>query len=158
MKIEVNRTSLLFLILMITIGGVVAYGGNNPPVMGHTSGEIHLNVANPARFGSPIPLSTFEAYLKQELKSNCRTLSAASGISAKPLVKSPDCRITESLTGGGCEISNTPPLAKDFAMLVGSKPVPGAFAGSSVWSCEARPADQSALFSFQISAYGICCS
>ena len=35
-----------FFVLVIGVGGVIAYGGNNPLIMGHSAGELEFTASN----------------------------------------------------------------------------------------------------------------
>ncbi len=99
-KINMEKKYVWFLTLVIVaVGFVIAYGGNNPQEMGHTLGEVqgidtnnNNIVDNAEKLGNNLP----EAFVS----TTCRVSTVNSGPASREARAV--CETNEVLMGGGC--------------------------------------------------------
>jgi len=100
-----NKTFYIIIILavILVVGGfVIAYGENNPPVMGHSLGELDASqCAN-----GQVLKKTSGVWACGDVSSGVSAVSGSSGISVSPttgnVVVSPDTTILQKRVSGTC--------------------------------------------------------
>lgn len=153
MKLELNLSkkhlSIAFMFLGILIGTmiVLAYGGNEPTVMGHSSGEIDIATS----LSGTIPLNQFESYLEGRLAIKCSYTSTTQTVFGGGYHELQyGCADPKSkLTGGGCQFTTVPANAQ-----ISTKRSEPYWSGSGyIWICGA----ESSANNFKIETSTICC-